>query len=363
VYFEWLSLKDFRNYALVELVLAPEGITLVEGANGAGKTNLLEAVGYLATSRSFRGVPSEGMVRSGADQAIIRAQAVRNERVLLIEAELNRSGRDNVRVNRRSRTRSHDRDLSVGATIFSPDDLELIKGGPQARRDYLDDLLGMLAPKHASTRGEFERALRQRNALLKTANGVLRGTMAGTLDIWDTKLAVSGEAVASARALLVESLLPDVKLAYETLCRSAQPRARSDVHLEYKRSWEGQLLAALQAAREADLWRAMTTVGPQRDELSIVLGGLPARTHASQGEQRSLSLALRLGGHRLLSRELGSGPVLLLDDVFSELDAGRCSALAASLPAGQALLTAAGNLPADLAFVERVRVHNGTIER
>ncbi len=363
MYFEWLSLKDFRNYERADLHLVPEGITLLQGANGAGKTNLLEAIGYLATSRSFRGVPSEGMVRSGTDQAVIRAQAVRKDRALLVEAELNRTGRDKLRVNRQSITRSRDRELSVSATIFSPDDLELVKGGPQGRRDYLDDLLAMWAPKHAAARAEFERALRQRNALLRTANGVLRGPMAETLAIWDTKLAVSGEAIVSARELLVERLRPAVKLAYEALCSGDAPRARWDVHLEYERSWEGDLLNALGAAREADLWRGLTTVGPQRDELSIVLGGLPARTHASQGEQRSLSLALRLGGHGVLSGELGSGPVLLLDDVFSELDPGRCSALAASLPTGQALLSAAGNLPGDLVFVDRVRVHDGMIER
>jgi len=363
VHFDWLSLKDFRNYRFVEIALAKEGITLFIGANGAGKTNLLEAVGVLATWQSFRGAPPEAMVREGASQAVLRGQVSREGRSVLVEAELNRLGRGRLQLNHQAVRKLQDLRSALAVTVFSPDDLELVKGGPQHRREYLDDLLASFGPKYGAARSQMERALKQRNALLRAAKGALRGAMAMTMDVWDAKLAEAGEAVAQARQELVEALVPRVAAAYGRLSRWAPGSSGEAIGLQYQRSWQGGLLDALQAARPEDLRRAVTTLGPQRDDMVITLGGLPARLQASQGEQRSLALALRLAGHGLVTDQGGSRPVLLLDDVFSELDANRCAALAESLPLGQALLTATEPPAVSLPLAARARVAAGVIER
>jgi DNA replication and repair protein RecF len=361
VHFEQVWLTNFRNYVSAELTPAPEGVTLLQGDNGAGKTNLLEAVAFLALLRSFRGVTSDTLVRDDAVQAVLRGKARREGRTLLVETEMNRGGKTVVQVNRQVLRRTRDLSTVLSVTIFSPDDLDLVKGGPQARRDYLDDLLEVLQPRYSAVRADAERALRQRNALLRSAAGALRGSMASMLDVWDTKFAEAGESVAAGRELLASSLRPEVQSAYRELSARAGPAGRTVTELTYERSWRGGLREALQAARAEDVRRGLTTVGPQRDDVCMSLGHLPARTHASQGEQRSLALALRLGGHALVSARTGSGPVLLLDDVFSELDAWRCSALASCLPPGQALLTAAGAPPGGLALAARVEVRAGSV--
>jgi DNA replication and repair protein RecF len=360
VFVEQITLADFRNYISAELQPAREGVTLLQGENGAGKTNLLEAVAYLATLRSFRGAPAALLVRSAQQQAVLRARADRGGRSLLVEAELNLVGRDRFRLNRQPLRRNDDVLGSVLVTVFSPDDIEVVKGGPQLRRDYLDDLLVSLHPKHHAARAELERVLKQRNALLRSANGTLRPNMEGVLDVWDAKLAGIGETVAREREALVLSIQPEVDQAYSRLSTRATALAGT-VDLSYERSWDGRLLDALHASRAEDVRRAVTSVGPQRDDLVIGVHGLAARTQASQGEQRSVALALRLGGHALVTDRQGTSPVLLLDDVFSELDPGRCAALASCLPDGQTLLTAAGPVPDVLPVVERVQVCAGTV--
>jgi DNA replication and repair protein RecF len=360
VFVEQVSLTDFRNYVAAELQPAREGVTLLQGENGAGKTNLLEAVAYLATLRSFRGAPAGLLVRSGQQQAVLRAHADRAGRSLLVEAELNLSGRDRFRLNRQPLRRNDDVLGSVLVTVFSPDDIEVVKGGPQLRRDYLDDLLVSLRPKHHAARAELERVLKQRNALLRSANGMLRPNVEGVLDVWDAKLASAGEVVAQEREALVINLRPEVDQAYSRLSTGGVGTA-GVVDLVYERSWDGPLLEALHASRAEDLRRAVTSVGPQRDDLVISVRGLAARAQASQGEQRSVALALRLGGHALVTDRQGTSPVLLLDDVFSELDPSRCAALASCLPEGQTLLTAAGPVPAALPVVKRAQVRAGVV--
>ena len=357
-----LWLTDFRSYHSAEFSPAPGGITVVSGGNGEGKTNLVEAIAYLSTLKSFRGSPAEAMVRSGENGAIVRAEGERDARRLLIEAEIQAVGRDRVQVNGQPLRRSRDLLGYMQATVFSPDDLALVKAGPQLRRDFLDGLLVALHPRHDETINEVERVLKQRNALLKSA-GVERvpGEVASTLDVWDTKLAEAGERLASAREALAGSLAPMAGDSYSQLAFAAAHRGRDTVGVEYQRSWEGSLLDALHAARKEDLRRGITTIGPHRDEMILRIGGLPARTHASQGEQRCLTLALRLAGHGVVTERIGSPPVLLLDDVFSELDAVRAEALLRCLPDGQAIITTAGELPAAAEVAARFRVEEGKV--
>ncbi|MDQ2728333.1 MAG: DNA replication/repair protein RecF [Actinomycetota bacterium] len=359
-----LWLTDFRSYPAAELVPAPSGLTVVEGANGEGKTNLLEAIGYLATLRSFRGAPAEAMVRTGAESAIVRAEAEREGRAVLIEAELRRVGRDRVQVNRQPLRRARDLLGALVVTVFAPDDLALVKGGPGGRRGYLDDLLVALHPRHDATQAELNRVLKQRNALLKSAGGRVTPDVTATLDVWDAKLAGAGEALVAARQGLTAALSPVASEAYAGLA-TARPgpgaAGRGAVVLSYQRSWGGPLAEAVAEARTEDVRRGVTTVGPHRDELDLSIGGLPARTHGSQGEQRSLALALRLAGHRIVTDRIGSAPVLLLDDVFSELDPFRAGALLAGLPEGQALLTTASGLPAGATPAVTARVADGTL--
>jgi DNA replication and repair protein RecF len=382
VHVRQLWLTDYRSYRDAHFAPAPSGITVVSGANGEGKTNLVEAIGYLATLRSLRGSPGEALVRDGAAVAVVRADCEREGRRVLVEAELRPSGRDRVQVNGQPLRRSRDLLGALQVTVFSPDDLALAKGGPHCRRELLDDLLVALHPRHEATIAEVERVLRQRNALLKSAQGSGRPRSTGsalsrfvapgfpesppsdvvaTLDVWDSKLAAAGEDLVRARAGLAAALEPLTGDAYRLLAAGLAHRGRASVEVVYERSWDGPLLDALRAARQDDLRRGVTTVGPHRDELQLRIGGLAARTHASQGEQRSLALGLRLAGHRLVAERAGSAPVLLLDDVFSELDRQRSEALLACLPAGQAIVTTAGDLPLGASVEARFRVEEGKL--
>ena len=336
---------------------------MIVGANGEGKTNLLEAVGYLATLRSFRGAPGEALIRSGTAQAIVRSEGSRDGRRVQIEAELRPSGRDRVQVNRQPLRRTRDLLGVLQVTVFAPDDLRLVKGGPQERRDYLDDLLVALHPRHDAARAEVERVLRQRGALLRSAQGQSHPAedVTTTLDVWDAKLAEAGHALVRAREGLLDALGPRCADAYHELANGAEGRGRAAITLGYRRSWPGALLDALAAARIDDLRRGVSTVGPHRDDVTFDIGGMPARTHASQGEQRSLALALRLAGHRIVTDRVGSPPILLLDDVFSELDPSRAAALLRVLPPGQTLLTSAGDIPPGAEVAMRVGVADGVI--
>ena len=351
-----LWLTDFRNYETADVEPAAVGLTVIRGDNGEGKTNLLEGLAYLATLSSFRGAPNEAMVRDGAERAVVRGEGERDGRQLLIEVEVPRSGRGRALLNRQPLKRSADLLGALRVSIFSPDDLVLVKGGPSERRRYLDELLVALHPRNDALRSDVDRVLRQRGALLRQAGGRLTGEVTTTLDVWDAQLATAGEALAAARDELVVHLAPEVATAYGQI--AGDP---TEVVVAYQRSWDGPLAAALAASRTDDVRRGATLVGPHRDEVTVMLGGLPARTHASQGEQRSLALALRLGGHRAVASTVGSPPVLLLDDVFSELDPARSEALVAHLPAGQALLTTAGAVPAGASPALELRVVAGKV--
>jgi DNA replication and repair protein RecF len=355
-----LWITDFRSYRRAEIELAP-GLTALLGDNGQGKTNLLEAVAWLATLTSFRGAPNDALVRQGAEHAVVRAEGEREGRPILLEAQISPSGRNRVLVNRQPLRRTRDLLGVLRVTVFSPDDLELVKGGPAERRRWLDDALVALHPRNDALRGEVDKILRQRNALLKQAAGQRADRLAPdvefTLDVWDEKLADAGSRLARARRDLLALVEPVLQATYDAVAgRPAEVGAR------YEASWpEEDLAAALRSARQDDLRRSVTTVGPHRDEVVLGIAGAPSRTHASQGEQRSLALALRLATHRVLTEATGSAPVLLLDDVFSELDPDRSDALLANLPVGQTLLTSASGLPPKAAPDLVLRVGDGTV--
>jgi DNA replication and repair protein RecF len=349
-----LWLTDFRNWAAADLTLAP-GLTVIRGRNGAGKTNLLEGVGYLATLASFRGVGAEAMVRQGCDQAVVRGHGTRGGRELLLEAEVRLSGRGRAAVNRQPVRRASDLLEALRVSVFSPDDLALVKGPPAGRRRWLDDALVAVHPRNDALRRDFERVVRQRTTLLGQAGGRLSPDVAVTLDVWDAKLIETGEALAAARVELVERAQPLVAKAYADLAAAAAPAANAaTAGLGYEAPWRAEGLAqALASARADELRRGVSLVGPHRDDVALTVGALPARTHASQGEQRSLALALRLAAHQVVAEEVGEPPLLLLDDVFSELDGERSRSLLDHLLAGQALLTTTGAVPAG-ATPERV---------
>ena len=351
-----VSIVDFRNLVKVDLELG-DGRTAVVGDNGQGKTNLMEALAWLATASSFRGVPTEALVRTGAERAILRAEVENGGRTTLLEVELAASGRNRMQVNRNPVTRVRDLLGHFVATVFGPDDLVLVKGGPAGRRRYLDDLLVAMHPRRHGLITDLERILRQRNALLRQAGGRMTREIASTLDVWDDKLAGVGDELGCARRDLVVLLRPEIVDILDALGDGTRAAT-----LDYESDWlDAGLGSALAAARADDIRRGVTTVGPHRDDLGIRLGGLPSRTHASQGEQRSLALALRLGGHRILGERLGVDPVIILDDVFSELDPGRAGRLVGLLPSTQVLITAAGTLPPGIHADRVLRIEAGTI--
>jgi len=356
VHVRTLWLTDFRNYASAEVALAP-GLTALVGANGEGKSNLLEALAWLATLSSFRGAPTDALVRTGAPYAVVRADAERDGRDVLLEAQLQPNGRNRVQVNRQALRRSRDLLGYLRATVFAPDDLDIVKGGPGERRRYLDEVLVALHPRNDALRSDVERIIRQRTALLKQCGGRLDEGAAFTLDVWDAKLADAGEALAGARADLLTRMQPELAATYDALAREpALARAG------YEAPWRAVGLAeALARARADDVRRGVCTVGPHRDEVQLSIADAPARTHASQGEQRTLALALRLAAHHVVTAETGTPPVLLLDDVFSELDPDRSAALLANLPTGQTLLTTASGLPPAAEPDVVLRVAGGTV--
>src|SRR5688500_10268542 len=354
---ERLELVDYRNYEAATFELTA-GTTVVVGDNGQGKTNFAEALAYLASLSSFRGAPGDALVRVGADSAIVRATLRDDDgRESLIEAELATTGRGRVLVNKQRLGRTRDLLGVVRVTVFSPDDLVLVKGAPGDRRRFMDDALVALAIKYDALRLELDRIVKQRNTLLRQVNGKLDQDAAFTLDVWDAKFSETGEQFGRARAALVEQSHPHVTAAYCEL--AGEP---VDIAMFYDPPWRAAgLAAALAEARSADLRRAISTVGPHRDELELRIAGLPARTHASQGEQRTLSLALRLGVHRLVADRTGSTPVLVLDDVLSELDTHRATALLGSLPAGQIVITTAGVIPPAASPDRVIRIDHGAI--
>jgi len=351
-----LWLTDFRCFDEVEFQPDPGGLTVLRGPNGAGKTSVLEAVGWLATQRSMRGAARDVLVRTGASRAVVRAEATVGSRAVLIEAEIPVTGTARCQVNRQPVRRRSELARALNVTVFSPDDLDLVQEGPATRREYLDDVLVARHARLDALVTEVDRILRQRAAVLRQAGGRPDETVVATLDVWDARLAASGTALAAEREALAAELTAPASGAYELLAARPDP-----VALRYRRSWEGDLADALRATRSEDLRRLVTSVGPHRDDLELSIGARPTRTHASQGEQRCVALALRLATHELRRRDLAEAPVLLLDDVFSELDAYRATALVELLPPGQVLLTTAVDPPPVVRADRVVEVAGGTL--
>ncbi len=384
-----LSLHDFRSYADVDVALDP-GATAFIGRNGQGKTNLVEAIDYLSRLGSHRVATDQPLVRAGAEQAVIRAAVVRDGRSATLEVELNPGRSNRARVNRSPLPKARDLLGLVRTVVFSPEDLTLVKGDPSDRRRFLDDLLVLRTPRLAGVRADYDRVLRQRNSLLKTAGfarGSAREGALSTLEVWDSHLATTGAELLAARLALVEQLHPYVGKAYETVARGA---TRDDAELEYASSVPSveevaqqpsrdpggadqtalaeALLAELERRRSDELDRGISLVGPHRDELKLSLGSpdarLPVKGYASHGESWSFALALRLASYDLVRAD-GDDPILILDDVFAELDTDRRHQLA-DLVAGaeQVLVTAAvaADVPEALAGV-RFSVGGGEVVR
>jgi DNA replication and repair protein RecF len=381
VHLAHLSLRDFRSYPEVELPLGPGATTFV-GPNGQGKTNLVEAVGYLATLGSHRVAQDAPLVRLGAERAVVRGQVVRQDRALLVEVEVTPGRANRARVNRSPVPRPREVLGILRTVLFAPEDLALVKGDPAERRRFLDDLLVTRAPRFAATRADYDRVLRQRNALLKSAGGRRGSVDLSTLEVWDAHLATAGAELLAGRLELVDALRPLVDKAYAALADTgdAEHAATAPAMVAYRSSLgeevplvadRGGLAAAvrqrLTEVRSAELERGVSLVGPHRDELVLTLGPLPAKGYASHGESWSFALALRLAAYDLLRGESDDGgePVLVLDDVFAELDDTRRERLAALVRgAEQVLVTAAvpGDVPAALAGA-RVDVLGSQVRR
>ena len=376
MYLRHLQVGQFRSWELADLALTP-GPTVLVGRNGQGKTNLVEAVGYLATMGSHRVSSDAPLVRHGAERAVVRAALRRQERELLVEVEINPGRANRVRVNRAQLQRPRELLGLVKTVLFAPEDLSLVRGDPTERRRFLDDLLVSRTPRLAGVRSDYERVLKQRNALLKTAR-LARGNALATLDVWDGHLTELGGQLLAARLRLVAELAPHVAAAYSGVAgpdadpaalgySSTVPLAGDGSPVDPGRVLPGpeELAGALRERvaerRNEEVDRGVTLVGPHRDDLVLHLGPAPAKGYASHGESWSFALALKLACFALL-RDDGDDPVLLLDDVFAELDAGRRSALVdVAATAEQVLITAAvaEDVPAALRGT-RVEVAEGT---
>lgn len=354
MYLARLALTDFRCYESADIALAP-GVTTFTGPNGAGKTNLIEAACYVATFASHRVAADAALVRSGAGRAIVRASVRAQARDSLVEIELNPGRANRVRLNRSPVTRPRDVLGTLRCVLFAPEDLSIVKGDPAERRRYLDDLLVASRPRYAAVRSDYERVVRQRSALLKSARVAGRAEPAG-LDVWDEQLIACGSELTAGRLRLAAQLRPLVAARYGDVSgdgrgASVSYRQGSERSGIFDPDPEPAKLAetmreGIERLRRAELERGVCLIGPHRDELELRIGELPARGYASQGESWSLALALRLAAFGLL-RSDGEDPVLMLDDVFAELDGERRDRLA-ELVAGaeQVLLTAA--VPADV---------------
>ena len=394
MYLEQLSLTDFRSYAQVELSLEP-GVTVLVGSNGIGKTNLMEAIGYLATLSSHRVSADAPLLRFGTERAMIRAKLVRGEQPTVLELEINSSRANRARINRSNPVRARDILGICQTVLFAPEDLALVKGDPSSRRRFLDELLVSLVPRHAATRSDYDRVLKQRNALLKSARaGKFTSGHEATLDVWDQHMARAGAELLHARLELVERLRPHLHNAYAQLTDGSK-----EAGAIYRSTLQGVLeddggapapggetagpaedlrelsvdelteryVQAFASSRRKELERGISLVGPHRDELELTLGPAPAKGYASHGETWSMCLSLRLASYYVMlddARTGGSAPILLLDDVFAELDVQRRRKLAAIVSgAEQVLVTAAveDDIPVELAG-RRVKVIPGGID-
>jgi DNA replication and repair protein RecF len=398
VYLEHLSLTDFRSYAQVDLALEP-GVTVLVGYNGIGKTNLMEAVGYLATLSSHRVSSDAPLLRFGTDRALVRARLVRGDQTTILELEINAGRANRGRINRSNPVRARDLLGICQTVLFAPEDLALVKGDPANRRRFLDELLASLIPHHAATRSDYDRVLKQRNALLKSArSGKFTSGHEATLDVWDQHMARAGAELLHARLELVERLRPHLARAYAELTDASKPAdATYRSTLQNQMDDDGAPLAgsprgvagdavgtedlrrlsveqlteryvlAFAESRKKELERGISLVGPHRDELELVLGQAPAKGYASHGETWSMCLSLRLASYYVMlddARTGGSAPILILDDVFAELDVQRRRKLAAIVSgAEQVLVTAAvdADIPEELSG-RRVKVIPGGID-
>ncbi|MER7558873.1 DNA replication/repair protein RecF [Nocardioides sp. NPDC126508] len=380
MYVSHLSLHDFRSYPNVEVPLEA-GVTAFVGRNGQGKTNLVEAIDYLSRLQSHRVATDAPLVRAGAEQAVVRAAVVRDGRTATLEVEINAGRANKARINKSPLPRTRDLVGLVRTVVFSPEDLTLVKGDPSDRRRFLDDLMILRAPRLAGVRSDYDRVLKQRNSLLKTA-GIARGSARegalATLAVWDDHLAGIGAEILSQRLALVEALKPYVGKAYETVARGA---SRDDAEITYKpvvelvetttpsvESLRQAILSELERRQKDELDRGISLVGPHRDDLLLHISAgaerLPVKGYASHGESWSFALALRLAAYDLLRAD-GDDPILILDDVFAELDSQRRVQLAELVAdAEQVLVTAAvpEDVPAALAGA-RYHVKAGEVTR
>ncbi|MFS0713404.1 DNA replication/repair protein RecF [Microbacterium sp. 2P01SA-2] len=377
---EQLSLVDFRNYAAAELSLAP-GANVFVGRNGQGKTNLAEAIGYFATLGSHRVSQDAPMVRDGADAAFVRARLAHGQRRVQLEAQLNRTGSNKARVNG-SPVRTAELPRYAQVVLFAPEDLQIVRGDPSARRRFADQLLIQRAPRLAGVLGDYDRVLKQRNALLKSARARgIRGDGLATLEVWDDKLVTLGTDVIRARLRLAAELTGPVARAYAAIAGAdhrpqlqwalsvggADPEeddSPADAGVADAAAIEQLFRAALADRRSAELDRGITLVGPHRDDLILRIRDLPVKGYASHGESWSVALSLRLASAELLRAESTLGdPIVILDDVFAELDADRRARLAGIVADyEQVIVTAAvaEDVPLDLR-ARTVRVEAGTL--
>jgi DNA replication and repair protein RecF len=356
MYVRRLELVDFRSYPRVVVEFGP-GCSVLLGPNGVGKTNLLEALHYVSTLDSHRVALDAPLVRAGAAGAVIRSEIVHSGRSLLVELSVEPGRANRARLNGAPTRRPREVIGALRMVLFAPEDLALVRGDPAERRRYLDDLLVARQPRYAGVRADYERVLKQRNALLRTAY-LARKTGAGqrdlsTLDVWDAHLAQHGAELMAARLELCAALGPHVAKAY-----AAVAAAKGAAALAYRPGVEGgpdreslthALSAALKETRQSEVDRGVTLVGPHRDDLTLTLGDLPAKGYASHGESWSFALALRLAAYELLRAE-GIEPVLALDDVFAELDTGRRERLAELVGGAEQLLITCA-VPADVPAV------------
>ena len=347
-----LSLTDLRSYKQVDCTLQ-RGVTTFVGRNGQGKTNLVEAIGYLATLGSHRVATDAPLVRTGATQGIIRCEVVNDERVIMIELAINPGAANKARINRSPVPKVRDVLGLLRTVLFAPEDLALVKGDPSERRRFLDDLLVQRTPRLAGTRSDYERTLKQRNALLKSSSIARRSAsteMLRTLEVWDEQLAAFGSELVAARISLLDDLINLGREKYTFISgddetsfgmKYVSALGFDTPLLTDRESWKLAILEAIHNKRKEELDRGLTLIGPHRDDILLTLGQMPAKGYASHGESWSIALALRLASFDLLRAD-GVDPVLILDDVFAELDVSRRQRLAEQVStATQVLITAA----------------------
>ena len=368
MYVRHLSVADFRSWESAELALEP-GPSVLVGANGQGKTNLVEALGYVATLASHRVANDAPLIRHGAERAVVRAAIVADGRELRVELEIGAGRANRARLNGNAVSRPRDVLGALRWVLFAPEDLAIVRGDPAERRRFLDDLVVARSPRMAGVRADYERVLKQRAALLKSAGAARRagGIDLGALDAWDGHLAAHGAQLLAARLSALHALRPHAAeayarvapasaafgLAYRTALAESLPEIADAAAVPDVAMLESALLAQVAQLRAAELERGVNLAGPHRDDVDLDIGALPVRGYASHGEGWSAALALRLGSYELLRDEFpGAGePVLVLDDVFAELDSSRRAELArVAGKAEQAVVTAAvaGDIPEEL---------------